>query len=400
LLIGLRDGKLLKIKSIKLAILFLCFFSLNAYSKVKLSGFAKAYFQRIHKEFKNIDNHGPLTTIPLRLNFFWEMGKQWDMDISWHLIPIVGNDKVGLIQLFFTTNFDYRAIRIKPFLVKPDIKKANYFMLFNNPDRFSIAFSTEKLKITVGRQIVHWGSAVVLSPTDVIIPFTLNTVDTEVRPGVDAARLEYSWGNFELDTGALFGKELKKENSAIYIRGIGHIEGKDFFLIYNRFKKNNLFGLDFKINFGRSKVWTEYTHVNSDKEGSVDYSRFSIGGTWVISKDWFMLGAYHFNGIGTNDPEKYFPSRFNISFRDANLFLVGRNYFGIYANHKFSARTSIFFGGSHNIGGHSFLLDMRFTWNIVKNHYMDIRALPGLGPKGSEFDRYFDVYYLAYRFYF
>jgi len=390
----------LKIKSIKLAILFLCFFSLRAFSKAKLSGFAKAYFQGLHKDFKKHDTQSPLLNIPLRLNFFWEMGKQWDLDFSWQLIPMVGNDKVGFLQLITTTNFKYRAIRIRPFIVKPDFSKKNSFLLFNNPDRLSIAYSTENLTFTVGRQIVTWGSGKFLSPTDVIVPFTLNAIDTEVRPGVDAVRLKYSWGDFELDTGYLFGNDFEHEKSAIFVRGIGHIEGKNFFLIYQRFKENNLFGFDFNTRIGKAKVSTEYAYIKGDKEGSIDYSRFNLSGLYAFSKDWSIFGGYHYNGIGTNDSEKYLPLRFNISFRDANLFLVGRNYFKLYANHKFSARTSIFFGGIYNFGDHSFLLDVRFTWKVVKNHFIDIRIIPGLGPSGSEFDRYFDVYYLAYRFYF
>jgi hypothetical protein len=391
-------GRSLKIRFSKLILIFLI--SLNAFGDAKLTGYVKVYPQYFTNTFVDDNINDFIFNLPMRASFFWDMSDYWGMELSWQLIPMVGQSSVGLFNLLTTTTFDYRAIYTNPLLVKPKDNSDTKFILFNNPDRFFLSYSSDTFNMGVGRQIVAFGSSRFVNPTDVVTPFGLNTIDREVRPGVDAVRLKYFWGDYNLDAGILFGDDWLMENSAVFVRAIGTAGGNDFYLMYQRFKENNLFGLDFTGGLGGATIWAEYSFVNSQKEGSKNYSRLTAGGQYFFIGDWSIYGEYHYNGIGTNNKDEYFPLRFNVSFRDANLFLIGKHYLAGFGSKKISALMDISFGGTWNVVDNSVLLNGLFTWNNLENHYVDVGLFAGLGPNESEFVRYLDSYYLSYRFYY
>lgn len=62
-------------------------------------------------------------------------------------------------------------------------------------DRMSIDASYQKLQITVGRQRIAFGTALVWNPVDLFNPLSILDFDYEERPGVDAIRVQYYTGD-------------------------------------------------------------------------------------------------------------------------------------------------------------------------------------------------------------
>lgn len=58
-------------------------------------------------------------------------------------------------------------------------------------DRFYVDATYEKFQVTLGRQRVAWGTALVWNPTDLFNPLSILDFDYEERPGVDAFRGQY-----------------------------------------------------------------------------------------------------------------------------------------------------------------------------------------------------------------
>ena len=65
-------------------------------------------------------------------------------------------------------------------------------------DRANVRLARGAWDITLGRQALSLGSARIISPTDVFLPFDLRVLDTEYRPGVDAIRFERSLGDLSM----------------------------------------------------------------------------------------------------------------------------------------------------------------------------------------------------------
>ena len=58
-------------------------------------------------------------------------------------------------------------------------------------DRFYVDATYEKFQLTLGRQRVAWGTALVWNPTDLFNPLSILDFDYEERPGVDAIHAQY-----------------------------------------------------------------------------------------------------------------------------------------------------------------------------------------------------------------
>ncbi|MEW5799221.1 MAG: hypothetical protein AB1728_09465 [Bacteroidota bacterium] len=58
-------------------------------------------------------------------------------------------------------------------------------------DRFYLDATYEKFQLTLGRQRIAWGTALVWNPTDLFNPLSILDFDYEERPGVDAIHAQY-----------------------------------------------------------------------------------------------------------------------------------------------------------------------------------------------------------------
>ncbi|HSL86195.1 MAG TPA: hypothetical protein VK861_04625 [Bacteroidales bacterium] len=65
-------------------------------------------------------------------------------------------------------------------------------ILFNTKaDRLWIDYSRDRLQITLGRQRINWGQAIVWNPNDIFNAYSFFDFDYMERPGSDAVRIQY-----------------------------------------------------------------------------------------------------------------------------------------------------------------------------------------------------------------
>ncbi len=72
--------------------------------------------------------------------------------------------------------------------------------LVQNLDRLNVQWQTSAGDLTMGRQAMTFGSARVINPTDVFLPFNVQALNTEYRVGIDGIRFQRPLGDLgELD---------------------------------------------------------------------------------------------------------------------------------------------------------------------------------------------------------
>jgi hypothetical protein len=69
--------------------------------------------------------------------------------------------------------------------------RGNSSLGYSELDRLSVEARSGRTQLTVGRQRIAWGTALVWNPTDLFNPLSVLDIDYEERPGVDAIRLQY-----------------------------------------------------------------------------------------------------------------------------------------------------------------------------------------------------------------
>lgn len=367
-----------------------------------LRGYLKTYVENFSDEKQNMFNKDDsAASISGRASVLNSFNDKFNFEGSYQIVPYYG---LTFVQAYNVRNINlksYRAVDLPLYIVEPKLNNENTFSLLQNLDRLFFTYSDPKVIGTLGRQIVSFGSAKIVNPTDVVTPFGLNTIDTEERAGSDSARLKYYFGNFYFDAGMLFGKDFYKERNALFARLGWTIEGQNFYLMAMEFRGENLlYGIDWQGGIGGATYWVEASYVNGTEENEKDYGRLSAGGQYYLGKQWSVIGEYHFNGIGTFNESEYLMTALEPSFVEANLFLVGRNYFSLMFSKELSPLYNLSFGGTMNLNDQSVLINLLLSWNLAENNYLDLGYTPGVGSHGSEFNLYPDILYLGYKFYF
>lgn len=65
------------------------------------------------------------------------------------------------------------------------------FLLNSTLDRFYLDFITENFQVTLGRQRINWGQALIWNPNDIFNAYSFFDFDYIERPGSDAVRLQF-----------------------------------------------------------------------------------------------------------------------------------------------------------------------------------------------------------------
>ncbi len=279
--------------------------------------------------------------------------------------------------------------------------------VFGNLDRLNLQLRFDHGDVTIGRQAITLGSSRIINPTDVFVPFNVQTFNTEYRNGIDAVRYQRPLGMVgELDLGMVMGNDMNSETSALFLQvRINHGE-KDLQFAAIQFANQTLTGFGVQSALGEFGFWLEAASVTGDQ----DYVRVSTGLDLALSELTIAQIEYHFNGAGTDEPLDYLINRSGRAYQSGGVFLLGKHYLMPSLSHQISPLLGISVLGIFNLTDGSTFLAMSGEFNAGRNVYLDLGLyqftgsgpVPGAGgiSLGSEYGASPNVVYGALRYYF
>ncbi len=280
----------------------------------------------------------------------------------------------------------YRALDFDYYLYPDDETDIESFAVHHNLDRLFFTVQTEWSDISVGRQAVAWGSARVINPTDVFVPYAFNDLDVEDRIGVDAVRMRVPVGMMsEIDAGFVFGDEFMSANSAVFVRGRHYILRTDVALTLVGFRKHLLVGLDLARAVGGAGLWLEAAHVFVDALNSPDgtrgenYFRSSIGCDYSLRDGTYLFIEYHYNQAGTDDPADYLGRLREPAYGDGAVYLLGQHYLAPGLVYQLTPLMTITGEAVVNIADPSVFITPSIEYNLIEDMYISAGAYIGWG---------------------
>lgn len=352
----------------------------------------------------------------LRLNGRWKLRRNISFSISYDVVPIVQDrllfgNQTGMISINpLSYRFDDLNERLYP--AKGD--KVASFAVFQNLDRAFVEFRTNVADFFVGRQAIAFGSARVINPTDVLAPYSFETLDTEDRIGLDAIRIRVPLGFMgEIDAGYVFGKDFKFEHSAMFLRTRFRIAHSDLSLLAAGFRENLMIGLDITRSIGGAGVWLETAHTftkafkGASSGNHRDYLRATVGCDYSLGENSYGFIEYYFNQAGADDPQEYAGNTVHPAYIDGSVYLLGRHYIIPGVSHQLSPLLTANVELLCNVTDGSIYFAPGMEYNVAESIYLAGGAFIGLGkkprliePVRSEFGSYPDIFYTSFRFYF
>ncbi len=306
----------------------------------------------------------------------------------------------------------------------------NNGVVLQNLDRFNYQYSNQYGDLTIGRQVLSFGSSRFINPTDIFIPFAIQTLNQEYRVGIDAIRYKADVGDFAVvDIGLVIGEDGKKQNSAAFLRGKNSINGNDIEAIVIILDDAWLLGVGIERAIGDFGFWFETAFMDwqqttidesQEPENSLptnyteNYWRTSIGSDYALNEDVIVMIEYHYNGAGSKNVKDYTEFTTQAPYQNAGVYLYGQHYIIPALTWLASPLLSVSASAFYNINDSSvfFTLSSETSWS--DNLYSDFGLYLSHGDNmqyqgsgesvdyifGSEFGAYPPSIYASLRYYF
>ena len=337
-----------------------------------------------------------------------------------------GSGSASLGSTISIANNQYRFKDLKPVLKEI----GDNSVILQNLDRFNYQYSNKYGDLTIGRQVLSFGSARFINPTDIFIPFAIQTLNQEYRVGIDAIRYKADLGDFAvLDTGIIVGEDGKKENSAAFIRGKNSVSGNDIEAMFIFLDDAWLLGAGIERAIGDFGFWFETAYMdwhqssanNNDtlllesKEDTYtqSYWRTSIGSDYALTEDIIVMLEYHYNGAGSKDALQYQHLTSQAPYQKAGVFLLGQHYIIPALTWLATPLLSVNASAFYNISDNSVFINLSSETSWSDNLYSDFGLYLSSGENlqyhtgsdmdisfGSEFGAYPLSIYASLRYYF
>jgi hypothetical protein len=178
--------------------------------------------------------------------------------------------------------------------------------LDHNLDRLALKLALPFGDLTVGRQVLSWGSGRLWNPTDVLSPFPPTVVDREVRRGFDAVRLAVALGEVtQLDL--LYLPQLDPDDMGGVIRFQHNLLGWDGALSAGKYVRDLVLGADVVGDVGPVGVHAEAAYtIELPLTGRGErFLRGVVGAELRPAEAVLLMAEYSYNGYGTSNPSRY-----------------------------------------------------------------------------------------------
>jgi len=262
-----------------------------------------------------------------------------------------------------------------------------------NLNRLNVSYSFSFADFNLGRQPMNFGAAKSINPTDVLTPFSINTIDKEERFGVDAFVVKVPIEEFSIvEFGTIAGKDFTYEKSAYYVRPKFNIEKFEINLTALKFKKRDLLGFDIQHPISDAGSWLEVAYVDEPENKIKDFLRLTTGVDYKFKNSLYLSGEYHYNGASTGT------KRLN---GEDFIFLRDKHYAIGTASYELTPLLIGTLQTYFNSKDNSAFSNLKFDYNYTDNIYFSLGNYAGLGnSKTTEFGAYGKTYYLSLRYYF
>jgi len=321
---------------------------------------------------------------------------------------------IGSTLSLGTTRYRYKDINA----TLGDEPDDDHLVIWQNLDRLNYQYSNQYGDFTVGRQVISFGSARFINPTDIFIPFTIQTLNQEYRVGIDALRYQADLGDFAvLDTGFIIGEDGKQENSAAFLRGKNSINGNDIEAMFIKLDDSWLLGGGIERALGDFGFWFETAYMKmgntmATNNETDDYWRSSIGSDYALNESIILMLEYHYNGAGSSDPDDYLQLLSQEPYQKAGNFLLGKHYLIPAISWVATPLVNVTASSFFNVGDQSVFINLSSEVSWSDNLYSDFGAYISYGDGleyqpatqqlsfGSEFGSYPLSLYASLRYYF
>lgn len=340
-----------------------------------------------------------------RLMFNAQTSQSMDFQFHYDMQAIIHsessfNSNNGASTLNTSSGASYRITDVEAILDE----QSNLTWL-QNIDRLNLQQHFDEADLTIGRQAMSFGSARFINPTDIFLPFQIQTLNQEYRIGIDAIRYQYYQSELVTwDTGLIIGEDAKTENNAAFIRNTFSFSGTQWEWMWIHLDHADVAGFGFQRSLGDMGVWFETANSQLKTD---NYWRLSVGVDYAFNEELLGMVEYHFNGAGADDPSQYISTGQINQSNHLGVYQLGRHYVIPSLSWTASALWQVSMRAYGNMDDQSVLFQVSVNTSWSDNAYSELGCFVGTGKSaesllqpGSEYGNTPTTVYASLSYYF
>lgn len=261
-------------------------------------------------------------------------GERWRVDVH-HALSMVASSGGSLLGT--STGVALTAPELVDLTWQPDLGSG--LLLRGRVDRLMVSFTPEHLAVTLGRQPISFGTGLVFAPLDLVNPFSPATIDSEYKPGVDAARVDVFAGTAgRVSAVAAWAGALPLTDSdaepvdlgdvVIAANGQGTVGVTDIQGFVGLVRGDQVLGAAVASSVGPIGVHGDVTFTNPGEEATEasPFVRAVVGGEGRPTTTTTIAVELYLQTLGGAEPAEYGLGILNPRFLRGELWLLGRYY--------------------------------------------------------------------------
>lgn len=285
-----------------------------------------------------IPDGGFLNAHLARVSSRFRIADKFELDVAWQLQLALVSDPVLAGGLSSTVGGTSSGAQRRLVELAGVLGQGSAWSVSHNLDRLAVKIALPFGDLTVGRQVLSWGTGRLWNPTDVLSPFPPTVVDREVRRGFDAVRLAIALGEVtQLDL--LYLPQPKLEDQGGVARFQTNTRGWDWSLSAGKYVSDLVFGADVVGDLGPIGVHAEGAYTVQLKGlggGPVSvgehFFRGVIGAEARPHEKLLLMLEYSYSGYGSANPSRYAAILSSARVQRGEIFGAGKHQAALAAN--------------------------------------------------------------------
>jgi hypothetical protein len=272
------------------------------------------------------------------------------------------------------------------------------FKLAGRTDRLVFRLKLPHVDLSIGRQPVTFGTGMFFTPLDLVNPFTPTTIDTEVKPGVDAVRVDgyvgtstkitavaaYVGDPSTYDPEAAYAKDWSTRALAFAAHGQATVGVTDLSLLYGYIHRDHVIGVSVATSAGPVALHGDaaLTVADPDSDDGV-YFRGVLGASGLVTPKTSLSGELYVQTLGTTQADQLLAQLTGPRYQRSELWLGGVGYYAVALDQEI---VPVLHGAVAVIGSlteASLLLTPSIRWSIADNADLGLGGFVGIGKRPS-----------------
>jgi hypothetical protein len=279
--------------------------------------------------------------------------------------------------------------------------------ILGRTDRLVLTAHLPQVDIALGRQPISFGNGMFFTPLDLVNPFTPATIDTEYKPGVDAARVDAYVGMSRFTIAAAYAGDWDLEGSVLAAYGQGTVGVTDLGFFFGEVHADEVLGATVSTSVGAVGITSDLTlTLPADPDLEDAFVRGVVGTFFRPTGTTTMTAEFYVQSNGNSDAADILTSFASDRVLRGELWTFGRFYGGVSVSQEISGLVHGNLAILANLEDPSALLLPSVSWSVASNADVSAGAYVALGkrPDGfvpqSEFGLYPATGFVAVKTYF